>query len=107
VAAPRAGQEITLPQTLNDGTPSGHDARALSVAVEVSTKSWVIGIPIPDTPHTVRIHTRAAGDAAGRVATIRKAPTDDGARILLTYEVGTKGFGRARWLHPNAPPSPS
>jgi len=84
-----------------------HDARALSVAVAIRTTSGGIGIRIPDTPHTVRIPTRAAGDAAGRVVPIRKAPTDDAARILLTYEVGTKGVGRARGRHPNAPPAPS
>jgi len=50
VAAPGAEQEITLPQTINDVTPSGHDARALSVAVAIRTKSWVIGIRSPDTP---------------------------------------------------------
>ena len=33
-----------MPRTINDVTPSGTTARALYVAVEVSTKSWVVGI---------------------------------------------------------------
>ncbi len=86
-----------MPQTINDVTPSGDTAGALYVAVEVSTKSWVVGISIPGAPNTARIHTLGAGDAAGLIARIRKAQDMTTDRILLTYEVGYEGFWLARW----------
>ena len=92
-----------MPQTINDVTPSGDTAGALYVAVEVSTKSWVVGISIPGAPNTARIHTLGAGDAAGLIARIRKAQDMTTDRILLTYEVGYEGFWLARWLHQEAP----
>ncbi len=92
-----------MPQTINDVTPSGDTAEALYVAVEVSTKSWVVGISSPDSPSTIRIHTLAAGDTASLVAKIRKAQDTTTDRILLTYEVGYEGFWLARWLHQEAP----
>ena len=49
---------------INDVRPSGNNTRALYVAVEVSTKSWVVGISAPDTVNTVRIHTLSSGDTA-------------------------------------------
>ncbi len=92
-----------MPQTINDVTPSGDTAGALYVAVEVSPKSWVVGISIPGAPNTTRIHTLGAGDAAGLIARIRKAQDMTTDRILLTYEVGYEGFWLARWLHQEAP----
>ena len=92
-----------MPQTLNDVTPSGDTAGALSVAVEVSTRSWVVGISIPGAPNTARIHTLGAGDTAGLIARIRKAQDMTTDRILLTDDVGTEGFWLARWRHQEAP----
>jgi len=92
-----------MPRTINDVTPSGTTARALYVAVEVSTKSWVVGISGPGSPNTVRIHTLGAGDTAGLIAGIRKARDTTADRILLTYEAGYEGFWLARWLHQEAP----
>ncbi len=92
-----------MPQTINDVTPSGTTAQALYVAVEVSTRSWVVGISSPDAPNTIRIHTLGAGDTAGVLARIRKACSAETVRILLTCEVGYEGFWLARWLHQEAP----
>lgn len=63
----------------------------------------MVGISIPGAPHTIRIHTLEAGDAAGLVARIGKAQTKKTDRVLLTYEVGYEGFWLARWLHQKAP----
>ena len=94
-----------MSKELNDVTPSMGDGSTLYVAVEVSDKSWVVGIGTPADPGKVGMHTLAPADTDGLVAKIGKAcaRAGDPSRVLLTYEAGYEGFWLARWLCEEAP----
>ena len=73
------------------------------VAVEISLKSWIVGVHCPDASGgSVSIHTLAAADTAGLldlVGSVRKRVAREvGARprVMLTYEAGYEGFWLAR-----------
>ena len=76
------------------------------VAVEVSRKSWVVGIHAPDLGSGVGLHRLAAADIVGLAALIERVRTtpdrDPGAspRVLCGYEAGYEGFWLARRLEP-------
>jgi transposase len=65
-------------------------------AIELSKRSWVVGIAHPgrDRPS---IHRFPGGDLPGVVAKVRKA-AGNGERILVCYEAGYDGFWVARSL---------
>ncbi len=94
-----------MSKKLNDVTPSGGEISTLYVAVEVSDKSWIIGIGNPDEPGKTGMHSLAPADTAGLVAKIERAGAraGDPPRVLLTYEAGYEGFWLARWLAGHAP----
>lgn len=94
-----------MSKDLNDVSPSMGDVSTLYVAVEVSDKSWVVGIGNPVDPGKVGMHTLSPADTDGLVAKIAKAcaGAGDPARVLLTYEAGYEGFWLARWLCEAAP----
>ena len=94
-----------MSKDLNDVVPSGGAVRTLYVAVEVSGKSWVVGIGDPEDPGKVGMHKLAPTDTEGLVAKIEKACARAGGppRVLLTYEAGYEGFWMARWIGEHAP----
>ena len=67
-----------MSKKLNDLTPSGGETSTLYVAVEVSDKSWIIGIGDPDEPGKTGMHSLAPADTAGLVAKIERAGTRAG-----------------------------
>ena len=62
-----------MSKELNDVAPSRGEVSTLYVAVEVSGKSWVIGIGAPEEPGKVGMHTLAPADTGALVAKIGKA----------------------------------
>ena len=75
------------------------------VAVEVSRKSWVVGVHAPDLGGGVGLHRLPAADVAGLAALIGRArKTLEGRgpgthpRVLCAYEAGYEGFWLARRL---------
>ena len=101
-------------EIVNDGVirmSKGPDTAALTgashttvyVAVEISLKSWIVGVHCPDASGgSISIHTLAAADTAGLldiVSSVRERVTRElGARprVMLTYEAGYEGFWLAR-----------
>jgi len=96
---------MTMSKDLNDVTPSMGEGTTLYVAVEVSDKSWVIGISSLADPARVGMHTLGPTDTDGLMAKIEKACSgaEDTPRVLLTYEAGYGGFSLARYLGKEAP----
>ncbi len=94
-----------MPKDLNAVTPSMGEGSTVYLAVEVSDKSWVVGIGLPADPGKVGMHTLKPGDADGLVAKIDQACARAGGspRVLLTYEAGYEGFWLARRLGMQAP----
>ncbi|MDE0210861.1 MAG: IS110 family transposase [Boseongicola sp.] len=94
-----------MSKSLNDVAPSMGEVSTLYVAVEVSGKSWVIGIGDLVEPGKVGMHTLPPADVEGLVEKIGKvrARADGPSRVLLTYEAGYEGFWLARWLGEHAP----
>ena len=82
---------------------TGATHSTIYVAVEISLKSWIVGVHCPDASGgSVSIHTLAAADTAGLldlVGSVRKRVAREvGARprVMLTYEAGYEGFWLAR-----------
>ena len=94
-----------MSKELNDVAPSKGQVSTLYVAVEVSGKSWVVGIGDLVEPGKVGMHTLPPADAEGLVEKIGKVCARAGgpSRVLLTYEAGYEGFWVARWLGEHAP----
>ena len=94
-----------MPKDLNDVAPSRGEVSTLYVAVEVSDKSWVVGIGDPGDAGKVGMYSLVPADTDGLLAKIGKAcaRSGDPPRVLLTYEAGYEGFWLARWLAVHAP----
>ena len=94
-----------MAKDLNAVTPSMGEGSTVYVAVEISDKSWVVGIGLPADPGKVGMHTLTPADKDGLVAKIDQACARAGGspRVLLTYEAGYEGFWLARWFGENAP----
>ena len=82
---------------------TGASHTTVYVAVEISLKSWIVGLHCPEASGgSVSIHTLAAADTAGLldiVSSVRERVTRElGARprVMLTYEAGYEGFWLAR-----------
>ncbi len=65
-------------------------------AIELSKKTWVLGIAVPDRDRP-SIHRIAGGNLGQLVARLRVAARE-GRRILVCYEAGYDGFWLARAL---------
>jgi transposase len=65
-------------------------------SIELSKKSWVVGIAHPDRDRP-SIHRFTGGDLSGLLGKLRRAGTD-GRRIVVCYEAGYDGFWVARSL---------
>ena len=85
------------------GGPRNLPNPAIHAAVEVSRKSWVVGVRTPDTER-IELHTIPAADAGALTGLLDRAR---GAverrrgvrpRVLCAYEAGYEGFWLARRL---------
>ena len=84
--------------------PTGAEPSTLYVAIEISRKSWVVGLKSPSSER-IGLHPLAAADVEGFKTRIEhhraKAERVLGSevRVLCCYEAGSMmGFWLARWL---------
>ena len=90
-----------MPATNEAVAPAGAERSTLYVAVEISAKSWVVGIKSP-TNERIGLHSLGAADVDGlrdlverqRAKAERALGTD--IRFLCCYEAGYEGFWLAR-----------
>ena len=83
--------------------PAGAENSTLYVAIEISRKSWVVGIKSPVNEriglHTIEAaNVDALGDLIERHRAKAKRVLDREVRVLNCYEAGYEGFWLARWL---------
>lgn len=82
---------------------AGAERSTLYVAIEISAKSWVIGIKGP-TSERIGLHSLGAADVNGLKDLVErqraKAERALGREldVLCCYEAGYEGFWLARWL---------
>ncbi|MDE0406325.1 MAG: IS110 family transposase [Alphaproteobacteria bacterium] len=92
-----------MPPGNETATPAGVEHSTLYVAIEISRKSWVLGIKGPSGPR-IGLHTLAAADVAALERLIEAGRADAeralgrAVRVLCCYEAGYEGFWLARWL---------
>ncbi len=92
-----------MPPRNETAAPAGSEHSTLYVAIEVSRKSWVIGIESPSGGR-IGLHTLGASDTGGLRDPIErhraKAERAVGRAVgvLCCYEAGYEGFWLARWL---------
>ena len=95
-----------MPSGNNTAAPSGAEHSTLYVAIEISQKSWVVGIKSP-VSERIGLHSLGAADAGGLKNLIErhqaKAEMALGrdVRVLCCYEAGYEGFWLVRWLEEN------
>jgi len=75
---------------------SGTSRETVYAAIELSKKTWVLGIALPDRDRP-SIHRITGGDLGALVARLRVAARED-RRIVVCYEAGYDGFWLARAL---------
>ena len=91
-----ARSEITTAQT-------GAEHSTLYVAIEISRKSWVVGLKSP-AGERIGLHPLAAADVEGLKALIAhhrakaKCALGREMHVLCCYEAGYEGFWLTRWL---------
>ena len=92
-----------MPSRKQTAAPAGAEHSTLYVAIEISGKSWVVGIKGP-TSERIGLHSLDSPDVQGLRALIERHRTkverDLGreVRTLCCYEAGYEGFWLARWL---------
>ena len=74
-------------------TPAPAESDTIYIALELSLKTWVVGILGPDG--RLSCHKVSAMDTTRLMELIDRG---DPARTLVTYEAGFEGFWLARWL---------
>ena len=83
--------------------PTGAEAITLYVAIEISRKSWVVGLKSP-LGEKIGLHTLGAADVAGLESLIEERrgraerALGRGVEVRVCYEAGYEGFWLARWL---------
>ena len=83
--------------------PAGAEHSTLYVAVEISRKSWVVGVKSPAS-EKIGLHSLGPADKEGLrdlIETQRakaEQALDREIRVLCCYEAGYEGFWLARWL---------
>ena len=83
--------------------PAGAELSTLYVAIEISQKSWVVGVKSPAS-EKIGLHSLGPADKEGLKDLIEnqraKAERALGreVRVLCCYEAGYEGFWLARWL---------
>ena len=96
---------------IEPASATGAEATTLYVAIEISRKSWVVGIKSPQA-EKIGLHTRHAADAAGLKTLIEQRRSraqqalDRAVDVRVCYEAGYGEFGwhagwssrwRSRW----------
>ena len=85
------------------GEKAGDGHNTQYVAIEISRKSWVIGIKSPASER-IGLHSLGAADVVGLKDLIEHQQTKAEralgreVRVLCCYEAGYEGFWLARWL---------
>ncbi len=89
-----------------NAVPVSPEEITIYVAIELSGKSWVVGIKSPGSVK-VGLHTLKTSDTRGLIALIERhredalKKTGSTARVLCCYEAGFEGFWLARCLEKN------
>lgn len=84
-------------------TPVFGETNTVYVAVEISCKSWVVGIKIPNRDR-IGLHALPAADTDALKTLIEEQQAKaervlgQQVRVLCCYEAGYEGFWLARWL---------
>jgi transposase len=84
-------------------TPAGAEDNTLYVAIEISRKSWVVGVKSPASER-IGLHSLGAADVEGVRDLIDRQRTKAARAlgreldVLCCYEAGYEGFWLARWL---------
>ena len=88
-----------MPPRNNTAAPAGAEHITLYVAIEISRKSWVVGIKSP-TGERISMHSLEPADVKGLSDLIERhrAGANHEVRVLCCYEAGYEGFWLARWL---------
>ena len=92
-----------MPPSSDIVAPVGAEHNTLYVAIEISRKSWVIGIKSPASER-IGLHSLGAADVVGLKDLIEHQQTKAEralgreVRVLCCYEAGYEGFWLARWL---------
>ena len=88
---------------IEPAAPTGAEATTLYVAIEISRKSWVVGIKSPQG-EKIGLHTLRAADVVGLKGLIEERrcraerALDRAVTVRVCYEAGYEGFWLARWL---------
>ena len=83
--------------------PAGAEHNTLYVAIEISQKSWVVGVKSPASER-IGLHSLGPADVEGLrdLIEIQRAKAERAlereVRVLCCYEAGYEGFWLARWL---------
>ena len=83
--------------------PAGAEHNTLYVAIEISRKSWVVGVKSP-AGEKIGLHSLGPADKEGLREVIEhqrakaERALDREVRVLCCYEAGYEGFWLARWL---------
>ena len=92
-----------MPPSSDIIAPAGAEHNTLYVAIEISRKSWVVGIKSPASER-IGLHSLGAADVVGLKDLIEHQQTKAEralgreVRVLCCYEAGYEGFWLARWL---------
>ena len=92
-----------MPPRNNTAAPAGAEHITLYVAIEITRKSWVVGIKSP-TSERIGMHSLEAADVKGLSDLIERhragaeRTLGHEVRVLCCYEAGYEGFWLARWL---------
>ena len=98
----QTGGEL-LDQGDDEPVEFGAEHNTLYVAIEISRKSWVVGIKSPASER-IGLHSLGAADVVGLKDLIEHQQTKAEralgreVRVLCCYEAGYEGFWLARWL---------
>ena len=92
-----------MPPRNETAAPAGAEHTTLYVAIEISRKSWVVGIKSP-VNERIGLHTIEAANVGALQDLIERHRAKAGRvlkremRVLNCYEAGYEGFWLARWL---------
>ena len=92
-----------MSQRHDPAAPTGAEAITLYVAIELSRKSWVVGLKSP-LGEKIGLHTLGAADVASLKKLIERHRSraeqalGRGVEVRVCYEAGYEGFWLARWL---------
>ena len=92
-----------MPSQDETATPVGPEAITVYVAIELSAKSWVVGVKTP-CARKIGLHVLKPSDTVGLTELIERHRKDaarrsgSAVRVLCCYEAGFEGFWLARFL---------